>query len=143
MGVTNFEFRFDTPLSTAEGRGTQLHKIVVAEFAELGLREFEHVDGTGQERRLVKFSDVCDLGATFSWDPGEVTDPINHEMAIYLDGGRGDWDLFRRAGSTFLEVLVNEILRGPYNREVAGYGLENLQPLGAYLFNHVPDMDFP
>jgi hypothetical protein len=133
MGGWEYEFRFDTPRSTAEGRGKR--------WIDSSLPEFEHVaDDTGQRRRMVLFSNVCDYGDVFAWYPAEVTDPINHEMAIYLIGGRGHMDLFRRAGSTFLEVLVNEILRGPHDREIPGDGLGDLEPLGErYYFNHLPD----
>ena len=87
------------------------------------------------------FSNACDYGGSIPWESAEVTDPVNHEMAIYLHGGRGHMGLFRRSGSTFPEVLVNEILRGPYDRDIARDGLGDPEPLGeGYDFNHVPDM---
>ncbi len=101
MGVSKFEFRFDTPRSTAEDRGKRAsRKSQMRRKPDLGLPEFEHVDdNTGQRWRMVRFSDVCDYGDVFAWNPAEVTDSVNHEMAIYLIGGRGHMGLFRRAGS--------------------------------------------
>ena len=67
-------------------------------------------------RRLVFFGFVRDVGDSFAWDPSEVTDPAEHEMAIYLSGGDIRMGLWRVA-STFGEFLIDYMLRGRYGRE--------------------------
>jgi hypothetical protein len=67
-------------------------------------------------RRLVVFSGVKDVAEQFVWDPGEVTDPAEHEMAIYLLGGDLRPGLYRVA-SSFGEFVIDYVLSGRYGRE--------------------------
>ncbi len=56
------------------------------------------------------------MGDQFAWDPSEVTDPAEHEMAIYLSGNDVRPGLWRVA-TTFGEFLIDYLLRGRYGRE--------------------------
>ncbi len=67
-------------------------------------------------RRLVFFCFVRDVGDQFAWDPSEVTDPAEHEMAIYLCGGDVRVGLWRVA-ATFGEFVIDYLLKGRYGRE--------------------------
>jgi len=81
----------------------------------------------GKARRMVFFCTVRDDENSFAWDPGEVTDPIAHEMAIYRFGSRsvnGSW----RVASSFVEFLVEYVLRGQYGRDFdQGYDSESVE----------------
>jgi hypothetical protein len=94
-------------------------------------------------RRLVIFSSVKDVAESFAWDTGEVTDPAEHEMAVYLIGG----DLRRgvyRVASSFGEFLIDYLLKGRYGRECHfNYQKDDdaWASGGSIFFHHVPSRD--
>jgi hypothetical protein len=57
-----------------------------------------------------------DVAEQFVWDTGEVTDPDEHEMAIYLLGGDLRPGVYLVA-SSFGDFVIEYLLKGRYGRE--------------------------
>ena len=85
------------------------------------------------------------VAETLVWDTGEVTDPAEHEMAIYLFGGDLRPGLYPVAAS-FGDFVIEYLLKGKYGRECHPNYQEDVDAWATgktIRFYHVPTDDPP
>src|SRR5579871_4308943 len=140
-----YEFEIHTPSDPAAGALNDLEatRAQMAGFFADKATAAGHGCDPEQFRRLILFSSVRDVAESFAWDTGDVTDPAEHEMAVYLIGGDLRPRVYRVA-SSFGEFFVDYLLKGRYGRECHPNYRKNddAWELGEPIFfYHVPSSD--